>query len=195
MPCGQRRCRVARRIFGVSRGKAGYQSVFPIRGVYRRAGERSRRTLPRKRWRRMSPANGTRPSPSNPFRIILLRQARRFTGTSHCHRFFAANIRRMHPTPASLARKIPTFCPSRPRLLPQSLPQGERRALPAPAQGSRPLRIPFGGTGVRFPASPVPQNAAGGRPLLVGRPPCMRSAAEQETKRSAQAPCSWGLGA
>ena len=141
------------------------------------------------------PANGTRPSPSNPFRIILLRQARRFTGTSHCHRFFAANIRRMHPTPASLARKIPTFCPSCPRLLPQSLPQGERRALPAPAQGSRPLRIPFGGTGVRFPASPVPQNAAGGRPLLVGRPPCMRSAAEQETKRSAQAPCSWGLGA
>ncbi len=176
-------------------GKQGIKAFSPSGEFTGAPGSGAVARCPAKDGDACPPANGTRPSPSNPFRIILLRQARRFTGTSHCHRFFAANIRRMHPTPASLARKIPTFCPSRPRLLPQSLPQGERRALPAPAQGSRPLRIPFGGTGVRFPASPVPQNAAGGRPLLVGRPPCMRSAAEQETKRSAQAPCSWGLGA
>ena len=66
LPCGQRRCRVARRIFGVSRGKAGYQSVFPIRGVYRRAGERSRRALPRKRWRRMSPRKWNAPFSQQP---------------------------------------------------------------------------------------------------------------------------------
>ena len=46
-----------------------------------------------------------------------------------------------------------------------AVPQGERRALPAPAQGINPLRIPFWGR------QPFPQNAAGGRPLLMGLPP------------------------
>ena len=41
----------------------------------------------------------------------------------------------------------------------------------------------------------VAQRAADGRPLLVGRPPSLPTAAPSETKRSAQAPCSWGLGA
>ena len=44
-------------------------------------------------------------------------------------------------------------------------------------------------------ASPSPQNAAGGRPLLVGLPPSTSTTAPLRTKRSAQAPCSWGLGA
>ena len=35
-----------------------------------------------------------------------------------------------------------------------AMPQGGRRALPAPAQGSRPLRIPFWGTGGWVPAIP-----------------------------------------
>ena len=41
-----------------------------------------------------------------------------------------------------------------------AIPQGERRALPAPAQGIHPLRIPFWGIGLRFPAAPpyVPKN-------------------------------------
>ena len=63
-----------------------------------------------------------------------------------------------------------------------------RRALPAPAQGINPLRIPFWGTA-------IPKNAAGGRPLLVGRPPSTCTIAPTGTKRSAQAPYSWGLGA
>ena len=71
------------------------------------------------------------------------------------------------------------------------IPQGERRALPAPAQGSRPLRIPFWEAASIFP-SPVPQNAADGKPLLVGLPSSMRTTAPSGTKRSASAPCSWG---
>ena len=49
-----------------------------------------------------------------------------------------------------------------------TIPRGERRALPAPAQGIHPLRIPFWGR-QPFPRSPRPPNAAGGKPLLVGR--------------------------
>ena len=45
----------------------------------------------------------------------------------------------------------------------------------------------------RHPRSPKP--AAGGRPLLVGRSPSARTTAPFGTNRSAQAPCSWGLGA
>ena len=66
-----------------------------------------------------------------------------------------------------------------------------RRALPAPAQGINPLRIPFWGTGDSSVA-PVPQNAAGGRPLLVGLPPSTPIPAPTEPKRSTPAPCSWG---
>ena len=45
------------------------------------------------------------------------------------------------------------------------------------------------------PRRPVPQNAAGGKPLLVGLPPSTPATAPFGTKRSTQAPCSWGLGA
>ena len=45
------------------------------------------------------------------------------------------------------------------------------------------------------PKHPVPQNAAGGKPLLVGLPPSTPTAAPFGTKRSTQAPYSWGLGA
>ena len=53
----------------------------------------------------------------------------------------------------------------------------------APSQKRRPF------------ARPVPKNAAGGRPLLVGLPPSARFTAPIGTKQSAQAPYSWGLGA
>ena len=53
----------------------------------------------------------------------------------------------------------------------------------APSQNRRPF------------AHPVPKNAAGGRPLLVGLPPSARFTAPIGTKQSAQAPYSWGLGA
>ena len=45
------------------------------------------------------------------------------------------------------------------------------------------------------PRRPVPQNAAGGKPLLVGLPPSTSITAPFGTKRSTQAPYSWGLGA
>ena len=38
----------------------------------------------------------------------------------------------------------------------------------------------------------VPQNAAGGKPLLLGLPSSMRTTAPFGPKRSTPAPCSWG---
>ena len=46
--------------------------------------------------------------------------------------------------------------PPRPRFLP-AVPQGERRALPAPAQGTNPLGIPFWGPASSFPVSRPPK--------------------------------------
>ena len=57
------------------------------------------------------------------------------------------------------------------------------------------LENPFLGDGNRFPRGSRLPTAAGRRPLLVGRLPCMRFAAGTETKRSVHAPCSWGMDA
>ena len=75
-----------------------------------------------------------------------------------------------------------------------------QRARPA-ASRKRRRRASARGAGVCLlgaeasSASPSPQNAAGGRPLLVGLPPSTSTTAPSGTKQSAQAPCSWGLGA
>ena len=45
-----------------------------------------------------------------------------------------------------------------------AVPRGERRALPAPAQGSRPLRIPFWGPAVIFPLPPSPKTPQAASP-------------------------------
>ena len=90
------------------------------------------------------------------------------------------------------SRAAKTARSSRGRLVFATIPRGDRRALPAPAQGTSPLGIPFWGAAVIFPVTPVPQNAAGGKPLRVGLPPSPRTAAPSGTKRSASAPCSWG---
>ena len=63
---------------------------------------------------------------------------------------------------ALLRPQKPAFRPSA-RPISPGIPRGERRALPAPAQGINPLGIPFWGIGPPPPV-PVPQNAAGGRP-------------------------------
>ena len=48
--------------------------------------------------------------------------------------------------------------PSLPRQrFPHAVPRGDRRALPAPAQGTNPLGIPFWGTGLIFPRLSIPQ--------------------------------------
>ena len=58
--------------------------------------------------------------------------------------------------------------PALPAASSPTIPRGERRALPAPAQGANPLGIPFWGMATVSPAAPVPQ------------PP------------QAASPCSWG---
>ena len=52
-----------------------------------------------------------------------------------------------------------------------------------------------GGCVCMEPKHPVSPNAAGGKPLLVGLPPSTPTTTPFGTKRSTQAPYSWGLGA
>ena len=54
------------------------------------------------------------------------------------------------------------------------------------------LGDPFLGNAPVVSLPPVPQNAAGGRPLLVGLPPSIPAFAPTGTKRRTPAPCSWG---
>ena len=75
-----------------------------------------------------------------------------------------------------------------------------------PAHGAWVRRIRANGTGLRHcgpplmgwgcvciePKHPVPPNAAGGKPLLVGLPPSTSATAPFGTKRRTPAPCSWG---
>ena len=75
------------------------------------------------------------------------------------------------------------------------LPRGERRVLPAPTQGINPLRIPLAAARSAGRCIPPVPNAAGGRPLRVGRQPSIPASAPTETKQSAHAPYSWGMGA
>ena len=195
------------RIAGESGGskRFAHQGTFPARrgtghdvlhepvcrvGISRRAGERGRRALPHRERRYASPANGTRSSsaPHPPYPM------RRFTSTPHRHRFSrrtsGACAQHRLPSPASFQHSALPVAASSPNH-PAGRPAGSARTR----SRVQTLENPFLGNSLRFPAAPSPKNAAGGRPLLVGLPPCMRSAAGTETKRSTQAPCSWGLGA
>ena len=65
------------------------------------------------------------------------------------------------------SRAAKTARSSRGRLVFATIPRGERRALPAPAQGTSPLGIPFWGTGPhlpRLPVSPSPQTPQAASP-------------------------------
>ena len=93
------------------------------------------------------------------------------------------------------SRAAKTARSSRGRLVFATIPRGDRRALPAPAQGTSPLGIPFWGTGPHLPRLPVSPNAAGGKSLLVDLPPSVPSTVPPETQRSIHAPCSWGMDA
>ena len=74
-----------------------------------------------------------------------------------------------------------------------AIPQGERRALPAPAQGINPLRIPFWGTAAVSPSPPSPTPQAAGpcswacRRLLVSPPQPNRNAERPPPARGAGA--------
>ena len=89
-------------------------------------------------------------------------------------------------TGASRAAK--TARSSRGRLVFATIPRGDRRALPAPAQGTSPLGIPFWGTGPHLPRLPVSPNAAGGKSLLVDLPPSVPSPPHQKRKEASMPP-------
>ena len=129
---GKSASELARRILAGSRERVFCGGVLPIRKLSRRAGETELR--------------GTS------HRLCF---SRRIFGARHTVETGFSPF-----TTFSRPQKA-IFPPSPPRLLPQTIPRGDRRALPAPAQGSKPLRIPFLGTAAVFPAAPVP--------LLVGR--------------------------
>ena len=86
------------------------------------------------------------------------------------------------------SRAAKTARSSRGRLVFATIPRGERRALPAPAQGTSPLGIPFWGTGPHLPRLPVPPNAAGGKSLLVDLPPSVPSPPHQKRKEASMPP-------
>ena len=90
------------------------------------------------------------------------------------------------------ADKIQRSAPSA-RPVSHAVPRGDRRALPAPAQGIHPLRIPFWGTGLVFLRPPSP-NVTGGRLLLLSLPPSTPIPAPTEPKRSIPAPFVTGRG-
>ena len=126
-PMGQRRCCVARLILAGLRGKACCGAVC----LSGRAGRRAGRTGAGERsWQGMD--------------IHVLRWACRLMGeNAHFPRFAVRGEDRLQPLPR------PPYSPA--------VPRGERRALPAPAQGTSPLGIPFWGAAVIFPLPPSPK--------------------------------------
>ena len=79
LPCGQRRCRVARRIMACRGRERVFRSGLPIREIYQRAGERGNGPHPAGDGDTRHLADRTRPSPGKTFRIILPPQTRRST--------------------------------------------------------------------------------------------------------------------
>ena len=96
--------------------------------------------------------------------------------------FSSAHERRKVRRPASPAA---AFFPC----LPAGRPAGSARTRPRDQSLGNPF---LGGPASPFPRLPGPQNAAGGRPLLVGLPPSIPAFAPTGTKRRTPAPCSWG---
>ena len=163
-PVGQRRCCVARLVLEGLREKVRCGAVYLSGGPGRRAGGRGE-------WRRrVFAGDGTRLHPGKAFRVIHPWRTRR-SPPSAC----GENRPPALPAPATFPQ------PSRGRLA------GSARTRPR----DQPLGIPFWGT-LHLPRLSVSQNAAGGRPLLVGLLPSILAAALIEPKRSTPAPCSWG---
>ena len=148
LPCGQRRCRVARRIMAYRGRKRGLKAFCPSGNF---PGVPGNGDVAR------CPTGNEDTRPPHMERALLRHPIHRIRCGALQARLIAIAFRGEHPAHAPntgflrpQAPNIPPF-PSPPHS--QTIPQGDRRALPAPAQGSRPLRIPFWGTG---PVSPVP---------------------------------------
>ena len=168
--------------FVVSREKAGFRNVSPIRGLSRRAGGRGNGLLPARggvfparrnpyaltmslspqetEIRAISPSKHVLP-PTKPSTFIHPWQTRPVTSRVSSPPAFRGE----HPARAQAQRSTPakghlSALPA--AASPPTIPPGERRALPAPAQGSRPLRIPFWGAAAvsPHPRPPTPQAAS-----------------------------------
>ena len=131
MPCGQRRCRVARRIMACRGRERGFRSGLPIRELYRRAGERGNGPHPTGDGDTRHLADRTRPSPGKTFHIILPPQTRRSTRHASLPAF------RGEPPDACLQLSAPVYsqpapfttCLRRLRRIPRPL-----RRIPRPLQ-------------------------------------------------------------
>ena len=109
LPCGQRRCRVARRIMACRGRERGFRSGLPIRELYRRAGERGNGPHPAGDGDTRHLADRTRLLPAKPSASSYRRKRGALQGTPHCPRF-AANL----PMRAS---SFPHLFTANPRLL------------------------------------------------------------------------------
>ena len=109
LPCGQRRCRVARRIMACRGRERGFRSGLPIREIYQRAGERGNGPHPAGDGDTRHLADRTRLLPAKPSASSYRRKLGALQGTPHCPRF-AANL----PMRAS---SFPRLFTANPRLL------------------------------------------------------------------------------
>ena len=185
-PAGQKRFRVGAPDFGRVAGERWIKkrSTFQERSG-RRAGRRkaySNSCRPRSQ----TAAGGKPPRVGSPPSPHPNRSPPAYRADVRQPQANGAGRRPCDPTAKSSAPSLPQ------RPVSPAVPRGDRRALPAPAQGIHPLRIPFGGTATISPQPPVPQKAEGDRPLLVGLPPSTPYTAPSGTKRRTPAPCSWG---
>ena len=157
LPCGQRRCRVARRIMAC-RGKSRvsvrftHQETFPARrGTGKRASPRKGRSFSRTPSAPRSPnepfptRNGDTPHLTDETRPLLLQNLPRLSirskrgplqvaSSSPPH--FAANIQRAPKPSFPSPCKIPAFHPSRRRLIPPPSRRENGGLCPRPLKGS-----------------------------------------------------------
>ena len=118
------------------------------------------------------------------------------TGCRHCRPPVTSVS--LSPQPPQAASPCSWAC----RRLHARPPHQKRNEAPKPPAHVAWVRV-HAAEGYWLPALPAPRDlrlpvsptAAGGKSLLVDLPPSARTVAPFGTKRSAQAPCSWGLGA
>ena len=164
LPCGQRRCRVARRIMACRGRERGFQSGLPIREIYQRAGERGNGPHPAGDGDTRHLADRTRPLPGKTFHIILPPQTRR--STRHASLPVAENLPGARPRPAFRACLRPIHACLRPI-----------RACLRPIRAClRPIRACLRPIPCLFTAHPAPFTTFPhlcGRPMSLAAIPCL----------------------
>ena len=164
LPCGQRRCRVARRIMACRGRERVFRSGLPIREIYQRAGERGNGPHPAGDGDTRHLADRTRPLPGKTFHIILPPQTRR--STRHASLPVAENLPGARPRPAFRACLRPIHACLRPI-----------RACLRPIRAClRPIRACLRPIPCLFTAHPAPFTTFPhlcGRPMSLAAIPCL----------------------